>query len=92
MMLTFELDQNAGRVRLDPAAVECVVETERRGRGGEMQVAEIVLRSGARYVVCDPERAVGEAIIEAAKEQRAERAAAQERVAKALETLGLQGT
>lgn len=90
-MLIFELDQNAGRVRLDPCAVDCVVETERRGQAGLKQVAEIVLRNGARYVVADPERTVGEEIIVAAKETHAVRAASSERIARALETLGLQG-
>lgn len=90
-MLIFELDQNAGRVRVNPEAVDGVAETERRGRGGEVLVAEIVLRNGARYVVVDPERKAAEQIAEAARQQQAGRLAAQERVAKALELLGLQG-
>ena len=87
-MLIFCLDQDAGRVRLNPEAVDSVVETEREGRTGTRLIAEIVLRNGARYVVCDPEREVAEAILTAAKEQQQARRDAQERVAK---SLGIQG-
>jgi hypothetical protein len=90
-MLTFELDQGVGRVRVNPEAVDAVAETEREGRTGTRLIAEITFRNGARYVVCDPERTVAEAIIDATAERLLDREAAQHRIARALETLSLQG-
>lgn len=89
-MMEFDL-KDGGKVRLDPAGVESVAEHDVRTRNGEMVIAEVVMRSGARYLVYDPERVAGAAIFEAAAQAYAQRLGASERIAKALEALGLAG-
>ena len=90
-MLVFDLDQNLGRLRLNPEMVDAIVEIERLGRAGTHLLAEVVLRNGVRYVVCDPERKTAETILVAAEACHRERQTAMDRTAKALEALGLPG-
>ena len=63
-MLKFDLDKGEC-VYLDPLAVEMVREVTVQGRAGARQLAGITLLSGARVLVCDPDRDVGERIMAA---------------------------
>jgi len=85
--MIFEQD-GGGRVFVDPLWVTGVREVEVRKAEGYRQLAVVSTRGGGEpYVVRDPERTVVDLIGEA----KAKAGSAPERIAQALEALGLSG-